>query len=265
MRTDDDIVAYNRVAWDQQVTSGSRWSLPVDDGVIERARAGDWELVLTPQVPVPRDWFGVIDDAQVLCLAGAGGQQAPILAAAGAHVTVLDNSPSQLQQDQKVAARHRLNLATALGDMADLSQFADDSFDLIVNPCSNGFVPDLKPVWAECHRVLRDGHRLMSGFINPLYFIFDYREMRAGKLVVRHAIPYADHRDLPPDQLRELQEAKEPLLFGHTLEDQIGGQLAAGFRLLGFYEDQWDSPDGELVSKYISTFAVTLAEKQTRK
>jgi len=30
------------------------------------------------------------------CLASGGGQQGPVLAAAGAHVTVFDNSPRQL-------------------------------------------------------------------------------------------------------------------------------------------------------------------------
>ena len=67
---------------------------------IEEARQGRWEIVLTPTKPVPRDWLEV-EGRHVLCLASGGGQQAPILAAAGATVTVLDNSPKQLERDAK--------------------------------------------------------------------------------------------------------------------------------------------------------------------
>ena len=40
---------------------------------------------------MPADWFGDLAGAPVLCLASGGGQQGPLLAAAGARVTVFDN------------------------------------------------------------------------------------------------------------------------------------------------------------------------------
>ena len=92
----------------------------------------------------------------------AGGQQAPLLAAAGAIVTSLDNSEEQLALDRQVAEREGLELKTVLGDMRDLSTFDDASFDLIVHVCSNTFVPEIDPVWKECHRVLRRGGELLS-------------------------------------------------------------------------------------------------------
>ena len=92
-----------------------------------------------------------------MCLASGGGQQGPILAAAGADVTVFDNSPRQLEQDRYVADRDGLHLQTVEGDMRDLSCFPDESFDLIVHPVSNVFVPDVKPVWREAYRVLKPG------------------------------------------------------------------------------------------------------------
>ncbi|MDL1879319.1 SAM-dependent methyltransferase, partial [Cytophagia bacterium CHB2] len=81
---------YNRAAWNREVTRGNRWTIPVSSSVIAAARQGQWEIILTPSKPVPRSWFPELRDCNLLCLASGGGQQAPILAAAGARVTVLD-------------------------------------------------------------------------------------------------------------------------------------------------------------------------------
>jgi ubiquinone/menaquinone biosynthesis C-methylase UbiE len=169
-----DIQGYNRIAWDKQVVQGNRWTIPVGDDVIAAARQGDWKILLTPTKPVPRAWFPDLQGIDVLCLASGGGQQGPTLAAAGARVTVLDNSPRQLAQDRLVAERHALPVVTVQGDMADLSAFSDKSFDLIVHPVSNTFVPHVRPVWKEAFRVLRKGGGLLAGFTNPAVYLFDY-------------------------------------------------------------------------------------------
>ena len=60
------------------------------------------------------------------------GRQGPILAAAGANVTVFDASEKQLLQDRIVADRNGLELEAIQGDMADLSCFEDSTFDLFL-------------------------------------------------------------------------------------------------------------------------------------
>ncbi len=132
--------------------------------------------------PVPRDWFPAeLAGAAVLCLASGGGQQGPVLAAAGAAVTVFDNSPRQLARDEEVAARDKLAIRTVLGDMRDLSVFPDASFDLVFNPVSNVFCPEIAPVWRESFRVLRPAGILnTSGFMNPDVFIFDIPALEHG-------------------------------------------------------------------------------------
>src|SRR5690554_1514412 len=150
-----DVRAYNAKAWDIAVERKSQWTIPATRAVIDAARRGEWEIIVTPTRPVPRAWFPPdLRGVRVLCLASGGGQQGPILAAAGADVTVFDNSPGQLAQDRFVAERDALTLRTVEGDMADLSAFADAAFDLIVHPCSNMFAPAVRPVWAEAYRVL---------------------------------------------------------------------------------------------------------------
>jgi len=231
---------HNRRSWNHGTMADSVWARPVDAPTIARARSGSWDVLLTPSTPVPKAWFGDIGGKEVLCLASGGGQQAPILAAAGASVVSFDLSDEQLRKDQQVAERERLGVRCVRGDMAHLDGLADTSFDLVFHPASNVFVPDLAPVWRECHRVLRPGGALLSGFMNPSVFLFDHAEADAtGQLVVRYALPYADPSSLSPDRLQAKLDAQEPLEFSHSLTTLIGGQIDAGFVIDGLYEDRW--------------------------
>ncbi len=256
-----DIRDYNRRAWDAQVARRNVWTVPVSADDVARARAGDWQVVLTPTKPVPRAWFGELAGADVLGLASAGGQQCPLLAAAGARVTVFDNSPAQLGQDRAVAERDGLDMTFVEGDMRDLSAFPDASFDLIFHPVSNCFVPDVRPVWREAHRVLRPGGALLAGVCNPIMYIFDYPASQRGELIVRHALPYSDLASLTDEEREAFVAADEPLSFGHTLEDQLGGQTDAGLHIAGFYEDGWRDVDADPLTKYSPSFIATRAVK----
>jgi SAM-dependent methyltransferase len=249
---------YNREAWDREVERGNEWTVPVGPDVIEAARQGRWEILLTETKPVPKDWLPDLQGAEVLCLASGGGQQAPVLAAAGANVTVLDNSPGQLAQDRLVAEREGLDLRTVEGDMADLSLFADGSFDLVFHPVSNLFAPEVRPVWVEAFRVLRRGGYLLAGFLNPAVYIFDLELVdSSGELRVRYELPYADATSKSEEDVARQIERGEPLEFSHTLEDQIGGQIEAGFVIVGFYEDRHrDDPIAAHMPTYIATRAI---------
>jgi len=145
--------------------------------------------------------------------------------------------------------------------MADLSTFGDAAFDLVFNPVSNVFVPDPRPVWRECHRVLRPGGFLLAGFMNPSFFLFDHEEAECtGVLVAKYRLPYSemDPGQLDPKRRRNV-EAGEAMEFSHSLEAQIGGQLDAGFNLVGFYEDWWEdeaTPLNRLSPTSIATRAI---------
>ena len=256
-----NVVEYNSSAWDKAVDSGNTWTKPVGPEVIAAAREGTWSVVLTPSRPVPKDWFGDIRGKDILCLASGGGQQAPVLAATGARVTSFDNSAKQLEQDRFVADREGLDIRIEQGDAADLSRFAEASFDIIFNPCSNCFMPRLQPVWDECFRVLRNGGVLLVGFTKPDTFIFDWlEEERTGELKVRFSLPYTDETSLEPEELAMVTERNQPLEFSHTLEEQLGGQTASGFHIVGLYEDYWGDPSRPL-DKHMPAFVATRALK----
>lgn len=258
-----DVGEYNREQWNARVAAGNEWTLPVDGEAIARARQGDWEVVLTPVKPVPREWFGDIAGKDMLGLASGGGQQCPIFAAAGANVSCLDASDAQLLRDEEVAGREGLRIRTVQGFMHDLSVFEDGSFDIVFNPCSTAFAPDVLPVWKECARVLRPGGVLMTGFCNPAIFIFDLLALDRGEIVARHSLPYSD-LDLPEAERAALLASNpddKTICFSHTLETQIGGQSAAGLQITGMYEDDWAKPDAlsHLFPPFIATRAVKSA------
>jgi SAM-dependent methyltransferase len=267
-RIELDIREYNREAWNRMVKKGSRYTLPASPQMIAEARGGNWRIHLTPLKTVPPDWLPDVWEKRILCLASGGGQQGPVLAAAGAEVTVLDNSPAQLDQDRLVAERESLNLTTVEGDMRDLHMLSDNYFDFIVHPVSNTFVPDLKPVWQEAFRVLRPGGNLLSGICNPLLYSFEWDlSVLCRKLVVVHKLPYSDLESLTSEQKARKMEKGEPFEFSHTLEEQIGGQIAAGFMISGFYEDrdnaQTDADDNP-INQYMDTYFATRAVKPVR-
>ena len=256
-----DVVAHNRIAWNKESAEGGRWCIPHSLETIEAARNGEWEIRLGPNKQVPKGWFGALKGRKVLCLASGGGQQAPLLAAAGASVTSFDNSDEQLAKDKLVADRDSLDLRIVQGDMADLSVFGDESFDLVFHSVSNLFVVDVEPVWCECFRVLRWNGRLLSGFMNPAFFLFNHANAeRSGILQVEYSLPFSELTSLSDEERERVTADGEPFEFGHCLDDQIGGQLAAGFLISGFYEDSCHD-ESMLFNQYSPTYISTLAIK----
>ncbi len=255
-----DTTQQNSHAWDKKVEEGSRYTQSVSREVIEKSKSGDWNITVTTEKQVPRNWFPAsVDGLRILCLASGGGQQAPVLAAAGADVTVTDISKKQLEQDDMVAKRDGLSLKTVQGDMSDLSDFDDEYFDIVINPVSNLFVKDIQPVWNEVSRVLKDKGVLIAGFTNPLLWIFDDNQERKGILDVKHSIPSCTLDYMPASEVEEYINSSSTIEYAHTLEDQMQGQIDAGFVITGFYEDDFGGT--RILDNYIKTFIATRAIK----
>ncbi len=250
-----DIVKHNQKAWNCEVENGNDATIPVSIDDIEEARNGEWSLFLS----IPYEWLGDVRNKDILCLASGGGQQGPILAAAGSNVTVFDNSPAQLHQDEIVAKNNNLLIHLEQGDMRDLSAFSDSSFDIIIQPISNHFVDEVQSVWKECYRVLKSEGVLIATFWNPINYLFDIDKWNHSKeLVVRYKIPYSDMNQLPKERLSDYISNNEPLEFGHSLESQIGGQIKAGFLIGGFIESSFEN---DLLTSIIDTVITTKAIK----
>ncbi|MEM9409773.1 MAG: class I SAM-dependent methyltransferase [Planctomycetota bacterium] len=253
-----DIPEQSREAWNRIADRGDEYYVAASKQEIEWARKGDIRIKLTPTKNVPPEWIGTVKGCDVLLLACGGGQQSPLFAAAGASTTVFDISEKQLARDRQIADQYDLNIEIVRGDMADLSAFKPNSFDLIINPCSVCYCDDVHIIWSETERIMKPGAKLMSGFIKPVNYLFDALAMEEEELVVQNRIPYRD-TDLPAEHQQLILGPERPLEFGHSLSQLIGGQLRAGLQLVGFYEDRWG--DDDLLSQYIDVFAATLSIK----
>jgi SAM-dependent methyltransferase len=253
-----NVQKYNRYAWDRQVDKNNPFTIPVASDVIAAARMGEFSVLLTETKPVPHEWFPPFHKLDLLGLACGGGQQGPVFAAMGANVTIFDNSPAQLERDRMVARRDGLAIKTVVGDMRDLSVFADKTFDLIFHPVANVFCPEVQPVWREAFRVLRHGGILLAGSANPIYYMIGTHADEQETLQIKYSIPYSDLKSMDPKDLEICIEEGTPLEYGHSLTDLLGGQTDAGFFITGFYEDICpDSP----ISKYHPTYIATRAFK----
>lgn len=257
----EDFIKHNQKAWDNQAKANVAWSQPVSSEIVQKAKQGEWDLYVLP-TPIAKDWIGEVKGKKVLCLASAGGQQGPILAALGADVLVYDLSEEQLLKDQMVAERDGLELKIMQGDMGDLSALEATSFDLIIHPISNLYIDDVNKVWKECFRVLKQGGKLISSFYNPIVFVEDRDPALKEKGLIRprFTIPYADQIDLTPEELKQKVERGEALVFGHSLQDLIGGQTKAGFAIIA-YEEAWQPNPRFVIDTYIPTFIATQSIK----
>lgn len=183
-----------------------------------------------------------------------------MLAAAGATVTVLDLSPAQLERDRPVAGREGLSLRLERGHMGDLSRFADAAFDLVFNPVSITYAPDARAVVHECFRVLAPGGGLLFAAPRPHIYIFHGGEWDRGALRVANRLPFISLDERDGEDAAAPERDGRPVEHSHTLEALIGGHMAAGFLLAGFYEDvdgpESDDPLCAYCPKYFATKAV---------
>lgn len=238
---------------DKWVEEGWEWGQAISHEVFEKARNNEWNVVLTPTKPVPKDWFCEMKGAEVLGLASGGGQQMPIFAALGAKCTVLDYSEKQLLKEKEVAERENYEIKLVKADMTKPLPFEDESFDLIFHPVSNCYIEDVLPVWKECYRVLKKGGILMAGLDNGINYVFDDEE----KMVVRK-LPFNPLKD--KELYEESLKNDWGIQFSHTIEEQIGGQLKAGFIITDIYQDT--NGTGRLHEFNVPTFYATRAVKK---
>ncbi|MCL2169571.1 MAG: class I SAM-dependent methyltransferase [Defluviitaleaceae bacterium] len=256
----ENYTTINAETIDRWVDKGWVWGTPLTQEQCAAVRQGEWEVVLTPARHVPKDWFLPFEGTKILGLASGGGQQMPVFALLGAACTIMDLSDRQLESEKMVAKREGYNIEIVKADMTKTFPFEDDSFELIFHPVSNCYVEDVDHVWRECYRVLRSGGILLSGLDNGINYLFD-EDKEGEPLIVTNTLPYNPLKD--PKLMEKLLKKDYGVQFSHTFDEQIGGQLKAGFVITGAYEDfnHSDEEPAATAAAGIPTFWATRAVK----
>jgi SAM-dependent methyltransferase len=238
---------------DRWIENGWEWGVPITHDDYIKAKNGEWNVLLTPTKYVPKNWFPNLFNKKLLGLASGGGQQMPIFAALGAYCTVLDYSDKQLASEKYVAEWENYTIEIIKADMTKKLPFDDGIFDMIFHPVSNCYIENVYHVWNECFRILKKGGILLAGMDNGLNFLFDDD---SESLVVTNKLPFNPLKD--KNLLKKLEENDDGIQFSHTLEEQIGGQLKAGFILKDIYEDY---NNYGLLKEYAPAYIATKAIK----
>ena len=236
----DDLAIFNRARWNALVEAGVLHSRPALEMDEEKAR----------QMIDEEGLLGDLAGKRVLVLGGGGGQQSAAFGFLGADVTVIDLSDGQLEKDRQVEAHYGYTFDIQQGDMRDLSRFVDASFDIVWQPYSINFVPDVRPVFAGAARVIKPG-----GFYTVMWHNPFSQGVDDAQWTPEHGYPlkwpYTDGEIAPTifksanwtfeTESGERREVEGPREFRHTMRTFLNSLIASGFGIRCFSEHlTWD-------------------------
>lgn len=208
---------HNRRAWDERVRLRKAHTAPVTDRDLQNPMALLDEC----------GWLGGnIAGQRVLCLAAGGARHSLLCAAAGATVTVVDISPEMLALDRKIAGERGLSVRAVEASMDDLSMLATTSFDLVIQPVSTCYVPDILAVYREVARVTAPGGLYISQHKQPASLQAEVVPSPRGYLLNE---PYYRTGPLPPVVEGCAHREAGTVEFLHRWEDLLGGLCRSGF------------------------------------
>ncbi|MBI3875346.1 MAG: class I SAM-dependent methyltransferase [Verrucomicrobia bacterium] len=220
---------HNRRVWDERVRKRKAHTHP----------AGEKDFANPDRVINPFGWIaGGVKGKRVLCLAAGGAKHGVLFAAAGANVTVVDLSPAMLALDREAAAARGLQVNVVEASMDDLP-LGDTAFDIVLQPVSACYVPDVLAVYREVARVIAPGGLYIVQHKQPVSLQAEAEpEGNSYKLVT----PYYHAGPLAPLVKESEHRETGTMEFLHRLEDLIGGLCRSGFVIEDFVEPRYSNP-----------------------
>jgi len=220
MREKDEAAIANERHWERMVKEECGFTIPwldLDPDIIRRYARGELDTVPERlEWMTPRDILTDVEGKDVLCLSAGGGQQSAVFGVLGARVTVVDLAQGQLAADRKTAEHYGYEVTTIHSDMRDLSRLDDESFDMVYGTAIC-YVPDIKQVYSEVARVLRQGGMFRVDFHQPAVHF-----MAWDGDAYRVAEPYFQKIDRREDGAIE---------FRHYMDDIFNGLIEVGLSI----------------------------------
>lgn len=243
----------NRDAWDAAARAGTESSRPF----------GQREFANAQRILDPQGWLPWPRLSSVLCLASGGGQQGPLFASLGLTVTVVDISPRQLALDARVARRHGFKIECVEADMCDLALLGQRRFDLVYQPVSVLYVPDVRSVYRGVAALLPSGGLYHVQHWNPVQMQIPHQEGWDGS-AYGVTTPQRPRRPTlwDPDGASDIG-----LCYIHPLSELVGGLCESGFVVARFGE--WSARGSARepgthahLARYVPTVLVMLARRR---
>ena len=207
----------NRRAWDERVRGKKLYAVPAVDADFKNP------LAVVDQC----GWLGGdVCGKRLLCLAAGGGRHSALFASAGARVTVVDLSPKMLQLDQDVADKRGLKIEVIKASMDRMPMLGDGSFEIVIQPVSTCYVPDVLAVYREVARVMAPSGIYVSQHKQPASLQGDHASLGGGYLLSE---PYYRQGPLPAVSKSSLHREAGTAEFLHRWEELIGGLCRSGF------------------------------------
>lgn len=228
----DSIIKNNRERWNALANANVIHSKPWLDCTPEKAAAYVY----------CHDFLTDVSGKSVLCLAQGGGKGSVAFGLLGADVTVTDLSDVQLSRDREAALHHGLQIRILQGDMRDLSAFSDDEFDLVWQPYSLNYSPEVEPVFREVARVLKPDGIYHVTFANPFVQALDGESWDGNGYALRGL--YTDGEDISRYYLHwdveqtdgSTVKVESPHEFRHNLSTVLNSLAKNGFIFLHLQE-----------------------------
>ena len=242
------------------------WNLLCRSGCDSSQVVGPAALSHAQQLLDSNGWLPWDQLRTILCLAGGGGQQAPMFAALGYEVTVADNSPAQLALDRQAATRYGVLIESVLCDAMDCTPLAGRSFDLVYQPVSTLYLPDVRLCYQQIAQLLEPGGLYWSEHWNPV-------EMQLDETLAWDGTAYRLSRPQGigpvPAPAGSRPENAVCWHYIHRLNDLLGGLCSTGFSIVAFAERpgaDLSAPPGTRahLGDFIPGFFAVLARKEMR-
>lgn len=179
--------------------------------------------------------LGEAKGKRILEIGCGGGQNSIVLAKQGANVSGVDFSEKQIAYARALARKEKVQVDFQVGDMQNLSQFSDNTFDVVLTTVSLLYVENLFKTMSEVNRVLKSGGVFLFSEGHPMAEgeLIRYR----GRKVYAISSYFRRRKIFWEDKLSNGTKVKM-YSYHRPLEDYFDALLQNGFSIERYLEPQ---------------------------